>query len=135
MAVIFPDIESVLVSFFRNALTTLGGPLATGVVVATKKVAPDLTQPAKQVVIKAAYNAERNYVTKVASVTIDVYADDEMIASELALLIEAMSRMSIGDEIKKAEVLLGPVRTSEETEQERRSLDIELIVSGSEVAL
>ena len=133
MAVIFPDVELTLVSYLNGALTSLGNALATGVRVATKKAQPDETQPAKQVVVNAAYNGEINYVTKLASVTLEVYATDYGTANSLGLLIESLIRGSIGEEIKRVTVRLGPVRTVEDSDYEKRSIDVEIVVKGSDL--
>ena len=133
MAVIFPDVELTLVSYLNGALTSLGNALATGVRVATKKAQPDEAQPAKQVVVNAAYNGEINYVTKLASVTLEVYATDYGTANSLGLLIESLIRGSIGEEIKRVTVRLGPVRTVEDSDYEKRSIDVEIVVKGSDL--
>jgi hypothetical protein len=130
---IFPDVEVVLVSYFKTALAALATPLSTGVRVATVKAQQDQSQPAKEIIINVSYNEEVEYVTRVASVTLEVYANSYGIASQLGLLTEALARECVGGVIKKAEVRLGPVRTSESSEQERRSLDIELVIKGSTV--
>lgn len=131
---IFPDIEKVLVAYFKQALDDYGTELASNVRVATKYSQPDEDTPAKQVVIVGAYNNETNArVTRTGSVTIDVYADDYATASELALLVEALVRNCMGNEIKMAEVRLGPVRTTEQGMQERRSLDVGIVIKGNEI--
>lgn len=124
MAVLFPDVEIALVTYLNNALPN-------EVLVATKKPAADASQPSKQVIINAAYNGERELVTKVVSLTIDVYADTYANANALGLLVESKIRDCVGDPIKKATVLLGPVRTAEPSDMEKRSLDIELVVKGA----
>lgn len=124
MAVLFPDVEKTLITYLKSALPS-------GVLVATKKPAADATQPTKQVIINAAYNGEREFVTKFVSLTIDVYADTYANANALGLLVESKIRGCVGDPIKKATVLLGPVRTAEPSEMEKRSLDVELIVKGA----
>lgn len=127
MAVIFPDIEKTLVTYFAAAL---GG----GVRVGTKHSQPDEALPDKQLVITAAYGAETDSkVTKEASVTLDAYAGTYADASALGLLVEALVRDCVGTEIKRAEVRLGPVRTNEDSEQERRSIDVGLIVKGTDL--
>ena len=133
MAVIFPDVEATLVGYFNSAFTALGSALATDVRVATKKAQPDETQPAKQLVINAAYNGEQDYVTKLASVTLEVYATDYGTANQLGLLVESLIRGSTGNEIKRVTVRLGPVRTVEESDYEKRSIDAEIVVKGTDL--
>ncbi len=122
MAIIFPDIEKTLVSYFATAL---GNTVRVG----TKHSQPDETLPSKQLVITVAYGVETtDRVTKEANVTLEAYADTYVDASALGLLVEALARDCVGTEIKRAEVRLGPVRTNEDSEQERRSIDVGLIV-------
>lgn len=130
---VFPDVEKVVVTYLKNRLQTYGGSLAAGVNVATKKVAPDATQPAKQIVVQFAYNREQNLVTRVGSLTLDIYANDYATANDLSLLVEALIRGLAGGFVKKVELALGPVRTAEPSEQERRSLDVQLTVAGFEI--
>lgn len=132
--VIFPDIEKTLVSYLVAALAGNGSETAQGVRVGTKKAQPDEDQPAKEVVVTAAYNAEQDYVVKTASVTLEVYAADYATANSLSLLVEALIRGCTGDEIKKAEVRLGPVRIAEEGTQEKRYLDVGLVVKGTDLS-
>lgn len=122
MAVIFPNIEAVVVAYLKSVLSN--------VYVSVKKPAPDATQPDRQVIIMGAYQGESNRVLKTASLTIDVYATDYIEATNLALLVESKIRDCTGNVIKRAEVLMGPVRTTEAGEMERRSLDVELTVKG-----
>ena len=131
---IFPDIEKALVAYFKQALEDNGSELASDVRVATIHSQPDEATPSKQIVIIGAYSTETvDRVTKLASATIEVYAEDYETASTLALLVEALVRNCTGDSIKRAEVRIGPVRTTEESQQERRSLDVELIVKGTDL--
>jgi N6-adenosine-specific RNA methylase IME4 len=127
MAVIFPDIEKTLVAYFQTALA------AESVRVGTKKAQPDETQPSKEIVLTVAYNAEQSYVMKTASLMIEVYAEDYATANELSLLVEALVRDCVGEEIKKAEVRVGPVRIGEESQLEKRYLDVGLVVKGTDL--
>lgn len=124
MTVIFPDAEKVVVAYLKDNLPD--------VFVSVKKPAPDsAASSSKQVIVNLAYNEERWFVTKIASLTLDCYASNYADANELGLMVEALIRGVIGDPIKRATVRLGPVRTTEMGQQERRSLDVELVVSGS----
>jgi len=134
MALIFPDIEKVLVAYFDDALAAVGTELASDVRVATKHSQPDEELPEKQIVIIVAYNSESDArVTRLATATIEVYAEDYATANALGLLVDSLIRQATGPEIKRAEVRLGPVRTTEEGKQERRSLDVQLVVKGFEI--
>lgn len=130
MAVIFPDIEKTLVSYLNSVLPANG---ATGVRVGTKKAQPDEAQPEQELVLTAAYNAEQDYVRKTASVTIEVYADTYAAANDLSRLVAALMPGCVGEEIKLAEVRLGPVRISEDSTQEKRYLDVGLVVKGTDL--
>lgn len=130
MAVIFPDIEATLVSYLKTALATKG---ESAVRVATKRAQPDETQPTKEVVVIAAYNDEQDYVLKNATVTLEVYAQDDITCTNLALLVEALIRGCTGAQIKRAEVRLGPVRISENGPYEKRALDVALVVKATDL--
>jgi hypothetical protein len=127
--VIFPDVEIVLVSYLKSALASSG---ESSVRVGTKKSQPDQTRPAEQVVVIASYDFEVEYVTKLATATIEVYANTYARANRLGLLVESLIRGSVGEDIKRVRVRLGPVRTTEESDQERRSLDVELVIKGKD---
>lgn len=129
--VIFPDIEKTLVAYFNSALAGVGTELASNVRVATKKAQPDDEQPAKEIVITASYDNEDNYVLKSGIVTIQVFADSYEAANQLSLLVESLSRGCVGEEIKRAEVRLGPVRMAEATEQEKRYLELAVQIKGT----
>jgi mannose/fructose/N-acetylgalactosamine-specific phosphotransferase system component IIB len=127
MAVIFPDIEQILVAYFANAL---GNKVRVG----TIHSQPDEAELESQVVITANYGSETSsMVTKNATVTLEVYAIDYAYATGLALYVEAIARDCVGEHIKYAEVNLGPVRTTEESQQEKRSIDMSIIVKGTDL--
>lgn len=130
MAVLFPDIEKTVVAFLKEAIV---GTDYEGARVATKKALPDETQPALQLVAMANYQAEENYVLKSASLLLEVWADDYATANAFSLWVEAKVRDIVGHPIKQATVLLGPVRDADETRQEVRRLDVELLVKGSTI--
>lgn len=127
MAVLFPDFEKVVVSYLK---TNLIGTQYSAAHVGTKKVPADDSQPATQIVVLGNYGAERDYVLKEASLTVEVYADDYATASGLALWVESKIRGVAGDPIKQVEVSVGPVRLADETYQEKRALDVTLLVKG-----
>lgn len=120
----YPDIEKLLVAYFNTALG------AEEITVATKHSQPDEDNPAAQLVIQASYGRTITQVTREVNITLDVYADSYAEANRLALLVETLSKEAASGYIKYAEVRLGPVRTTEESEQERRSLDVLMILKG-----
>lgn len=128
MAVLFPDVEKTVVSFISAQLV---GSAYAGTRVATKKNLPDETAPSKQIVVTVAYNEELTYVLKRASLTLEVFADDYSTASGLALWLESKIRLLAGDPVKQVTVRLGPVRGADDTRQEVRMIDVELLVKGN----
>ena len=127
MAVIYPDIETTLVTHFKSVLSS-------DVYVATKKHPPTRTlalMPTKQLVINVSWANDRDVVTKFAGVVLEVYAPDDITASNLALEVEAKLRNSIGAVIKKVDIIAGPVRLGDETEQEKRSISAEVVVKAT----
>lgn len=133
MPVIFPDIEKTLVSFLNTELAAIDDQIANNVRIATKKAEPGINQPDKEVVLVGAYNQTIQKPLRAATVTVDVYATDYGTASELSLLIAALIVECIGDPIKRAIVSLGPVRMTDESPLEKRSMTVELTVKGSEL--
>lgn len=131
--VIFPDVELLLVEYLQTQLDLQATTLASNVRVATKVAPPNITRPAKQLVVNASYSQEFDFVLKRATVTLDVYASNYADATNLGLLVEALVRGATGTQIKAVTVLLGPVRTTEETDYERRSLDVEVVVKGTDL--
>jgi hypothetical protein len=124
MAVLFPDVEKILIAFLKQSLPE-------DVYVSVKKPAPEAQASPKQVIVNLSYNQERWFVTKLCSLTLECYAESYDDANALGLLTEALIRESVGEVVKRVTVRLGPVRTTEEGQQERRSLDVELVIAGS----
>jgi hypothetical protein len=122
---VFPDIEKTIVSYLKTVLTDVR--------VATKKHDPQDDVPPKEVIVIAAYNGPVEFpVTRYASLVLDCYADDYSDANALGLQVESVIRGCTIEGIKKVLVRLGPSRTTDPGDRERRSLDIELVVKGSE---
>lgn len=130
MAVIFPDIEMILVSFLTGALADITEPIAANVRVGTKKLPPEMNA-SKEVVLIGSYNDTLDQVRRSATVTVDVYADSYEVASELALLVAALVTLCNENGVKRSIVSLGPVRQSNDGPQEKRSMSVDLIVKGS----
>lgn len=133
MTILFPDIEKVLVSSLIDSLAGITDALAEEVRVGTIKTQPGLTQPAKEVVITASYNATSQAMIRSATATIEVFANDYETASSLALLIAALVCNAPGDSIKRAVVTLGPLRLAEASTQEARSMSVDLTVKGADL--
>lgn len=127
MAIFFPDIEPLIVAYLKDALPTFG---YVDTFVATKKPAPDATQHDTSVVVTGSYEQTLDEVRRDASAVIDIYGSDYATASELAGLVAALIVDIIGDPIKRASVVLGPVRQTDEGPQEKRSLSVDFVVKG-----
>lgn len=124
MAIIYPDVEKTLVAHLKSAL-------GSTVYVATKKAPADATQPQKQVVVSVALAGDKTPVSRFAGVVVEVYADTYAEASTLALLTEAYLRTCTGEHIKSVDIIAGPIRLGDETEQEKRSISAEVVVKAT----
>lgn len=128
MAVIFPDIEPLIVEFLTESLATVTD---VDVRVGTKKLPPEVPMPSAEVVVVGNYTGTADVVRQEATLTIDVYSMDYATASDIGLLVGALIVQIPGEHIKRAVVVLGPVRLSDESPLEKRSLSVDLIVKGS----
>jgi hypothetical protein len=129
MAVTFPDVESTIVAYLKTALASTAFPNAW---VATKRAQPDeAPYPTEQVIVHVSYGPETQYVLRTATLVLDCYAQDDMTASNLGFVVESAIRGVAGNPIKRVEVVLGPVRRRDVSGEELRSLDIQLVVKGS----
>jgi hypothetical protein len=133
-AVMFPDIEAVLVRDLPFALAESGFSVASGVRVATIKPAPDESPyPSKIVVVRGDGGPQLDHVRKLERVGITIWADTYRDASELARLVEALVKQMTGDEIKLVDIILSPVRVDEEGPQQCRYMTIEVITKGTNI--
>lgn len=131
-AVIFPDIEKVLVAAIQAELDDRAESYAQDVVVATKKPAADISPyPSRIVTIRSDGGPKLDWVRKSERVGITIWADTYSDASNLARLIEALSITMTGEHIKLMQVILSPIRIDEPGPQECRYLTLELITKGS----
>ena len=129
MAVTFPDIEKTVVGYLKTSLATTDFATAH---VGVKRAEPDTKPyPTEQVVVNVAFGSERDFVVKSATLTLDCYSMDYAKASTLGLLVESVIRGIVGTQIKSASVAMGPVRRTDETKEELRSIDVQLVVKGS----
>lgn len=130
MAVVFPDVEKLLVAHLQAALNTHYG---SGVVrVATKKAPAETTPyPSREVVIAAQYQAVRENVLQEVTAVVDVYANTYANASDLALVTGALVVTISREYVKRAVVSVGPIRLLEDSTQEKRTLSVDITVKGS----
>jgi hypothetical protein len=131
-AVIFPDVEVVLVRDITAALAQDTSSTAQDVRVATIKPAPDESPyPAKIVVVRGDGGPQLDHVRKLERVGLTIWADTYQDASQLARLVEARVKQLTGTEIKLVEVILSPVRIDEAGPQECRYMTLEVITKGT----
>jgi hypothetical protein len=131
-AVIFPEIEKVLVAAIKTELDSRSEPYAEDVYVATKKPAADVNPyPARIVTIRSDGGSQLDWIRKSELVGITIWANDYAQASDLARLIEALAITLTGNEIKLSRIMMSPVRIDEAGPQECRYLTLELITKGS----
>lgn len=127
MAIHFPDIEPLIVAYLKDALPAVG---YVDTFVATKKPAPDALQHDTSVIVTGSYQQTLDEVRRDASAVLDIYGSDYATASELAGLVAALIVDITGDPIKRASVVLGPVRQTDEGPLEKRSLSVDFVVKG-----
>jgi hypothetical protein len=131
-AVIFPDIEKVLVAAFKADLESRDEAYAENVYVATKKPAANISPyPSKILIVRSDGGPKLDWVRKSERVGITIWADDYADASNLARLVEALSITMTGESIKLSQVVLSPIRIDEPGPQECRYMTLELITKGS----
>lgn len=129
MAVTFPDVEKTIVAYLKASLTTTDFASAH---VGVKRAEPDTKPyPTEQVVVNVAFGSERDFVVKNATLVLDCYSTDYGRASTLGLLVESIIRGIVGTQIKSASVIMGPVRRVDDTKEELRSIDVQLVIKGS----
>ena len=126
--VLYPDIEKLLVGYLSDGLTARFGVGA--VRVGTLKVPAGEVQPAAQVVVTANYQGDLDWVRQAATGTFEVYADGYEFANELGLFVAALAVNIPMEFIKRAAVIMGPVRTVEDGPQEKRNIMVDYVVKG-----
>jgi hypothetical protein len=130
-AVIFPDVEKVLVADIKTKLTARSESYTNGVTVATIKPAPDVSPyPSKIVVIRSDGGPELDHVRKLERVSVLVYANTYADASNLARMVQALFRTTTGEDIKQVTAVLSPVRVDEEGPQQARYMTFEIITKA-----
>ena len=131
MAVIFPDLEPLIVSHISDELADNG---ITDVHVAAKKLPPGTVDaPANQVVVQVNYENLRDKVLRNANLMLEVYAETLADANELAQLVIAITPSVVGNEIKFCEVSFGPTRLPEESKSEKRGIAFDMVIKGTDL--
>ena len=131
---IYPDIESLIVARLKSGLSALSNPVASGVTVAVKKPAPDVSPyPAKIVTVRADGGPEISRgLIKSEMIGINVFAGSYKDASDLARYVESIVRASNWGDIKMVETTMSPVRVDNEATEEQRYMTFRIVVKASD---
>lgn len=117
----FPDLEIVIVDFLKSRFPNI--------YVATKRPDPE-SNFSSFVVVNGGYGLTLDWVRREASIAVEVYHVDEILASEIALDLATQMHEIVGDPVKFVEIDLGPVRMAEESKFEKRAITFNFIVKG-----
>ncbi len=123
--IIFSDLEIILVDYLKEQLEAID---MADVKVSVKK---SKENNLKEVIITANYIDEVTKVHRNATAVLDIYAPTYGEANSLSLTVEALIREATVGDIKKVEVVLGPTRTTELTQSERRSISVDLVIKAN----
>lgn len=123
--IIFSDLEIILVDYLKEQLEAID---MADVKVSVKK---SKENNLKEVIITANYIDEVTRVHRNATAVLDIYAPTYGEANSLSLTVEALIREATVGDIKKVEVVLGPTRTTELTQSERRSISVDLVIKAN----
>jgi hypothetical protein len=133
MAVIFPDLEQVLVAGLTSALEGRDEPEAQDVYVATIKPADLSPYPERLVIVRADGGAELDHVRRQERVGVTVWCDTYSDANALSRLVEALLKGLTGVYIKQVSIALSAARVPEMGLQECRYITLEVITKGTEL--
>lgn len=123
--IIFSDLEIILVDYLKEQLEAID---MADVKVSVKK---SKENNLKEVIITANYIDEVTRVHRNATAVLDIYAPTYGEANSLSLTVESLIREATVGDIKKVEVVLGPTRTTELTQSERRSISVDLVIKAN----
>ena len=126
--VIYPDIEELIIAYLKSNLLTITG-------YENVNIAPikSMNDNASEVIIQGAYNNDISKVHRAASLVIEVYADTFEKANTLSLIVDALIREATVNDIKKVDVVVGPIRLAEASSSEKRSLSVDLVVKATQM--
>lgn len=130
-AVLYPDVETAVVSYLRTALAARPEPYASGVTVTNRLPA---TIPDRAVWVRDDGGPDATAVTKASRIGVNVFTArnkrDEGI--DLANLVRALLKAAPGSgPFTFATSFTGPVAVSDETERPRFYITCELHVRGT----
>jgi hypothetical protein len=129
MAVIFPDLEPLVIS---HIVSELAANDVTDVHVAAKRLPPGTSDaPANQIVVQVNYENLRDKVLRNANLMLEVFSDNFAYANELSQLVVAITPTIIGDDIKLCDVSFGPQRLPEESNTEKRGIAFDMVIKGT----
>jgi len=126
--VIYPDIEEIIITYLKSNLLTIAG--YENVNIAPVK---SMSDTASEVIVNGSYNSDISQVHRNASLVLEVYADTFEKANTLSLIVDALIRGANIGSIKKVDVIVGPVRTTEASALEKRSLSVDLVVKATQM--
>lgn len=135
MPTIFPDVEKLVVARLKSSLSASTLPYASGVTVATKKPAPDVSpSPSRVVTVRADGGSSIvTGITKAERIGINVYANKYADASDLARFVESLMRTFNWGDIKLVRTVMFPIRVDNEGTEEQRYMSFELVVKASDI--
>lgn len=126
--VIYPDIEELIIAYLKSNLLTIAG--YENVNIAPVK---SMSDSASEVIVNGSYNRDLSAVHRAASLVLEVYADSFEKANTLSLVVDALIREATVNDIKKVDVVIGPVRVNEPSTLEKRSLSVDLVVKATQM--
>lgn len=126
--VIYPDIEELIISYLKDNLLTIAG-------YENVNIAPikSMSDTASEVIVTGSYQRDLSDVHRDASLLLEVYADTFEKANTLSLIVDALIRAATVNNIKKVEVVVGPVRLADASPLEKRSLSVDLVVKATQM--
>ena len=128
--VVFPDIEAWLIDYLQAALDGFDAEYTRGVVVDIDTRKP---RPARSVVIRRDGGPQLDRVRELARVAINVWADTDANATDLAQLVRALIVASPNGRPVLRATAPGPVAVPDESGQPLRYFVAELTVRGASV--
>lgn len=126
--VIYPDIEEIIIAYLKDNLLTISG--YENVNIAPVK---SMNDNGSEVIVTGAYQRDLSDVHRDASLLLEIYAETFEKANTLSLVVDALIRAATVNNIKKVEVVVGPVRLPDASPLEKRSLSVDLVVKATQM--
>lgn len=128
MSIIYSDLDATIIDYLKTNILSI--PEWTNVLIGVKK---SLNDNANEIIVTSSYNGDITKVTRSASLVLEIYAHDFETANTLSLVVDSIIRNATVGDIKKVEVAIGPVRTTEASSAEKRSLSVDLVVQATQI--